>query len=165
VQANLWPSLLADILLPTLPKAPSKDVKVIAVGLVKLVTQSEAMLTEPCVRTWPLALNALLKLLLQPGKHAQKDGGSDINEEALSLIDLEEQNAGYQAGFSKLAASQPLPTDPVPHVSDASEYLASEFARAVREGQQGRYKRLLSGAEPQLAAPLIQALGAAGVSL
>ncbi|KDQ12400.1 hypothetical protein BOTBODRAFT_34372 [Botryobasidium botryosum FD-172 SS1] len=165
VQANLWPSLLADVLLPTLSKTPAKDVKVVAVGLVRLVTQSEAMLTEPCARTWPLALNALLKLLLQPGKHAQKDGNSDLNEEALSLIDLEEQNAGYQAGFSKLAASQPLPTDPVPHVSDVSEYLAGEFARAVREDRRGRYKRLLSGAEPQLVAPLIQALGTAGVSL
>jgi len=165
VQANLWPSLLADILLPTLPKTPPKDVKVIAVGLARLVTQSEVMTTEPCVRTWPLALTALLKLLLQPGKHTQKDGNPDITEEGLSLIDVEEQNAGYQAGFSKLAASQPLPTDPVPHVSDASEYLAGEFARAVREDQQGRYKRFLSAVDPQLAAPLIQALGAAGVTL
>lgn len=40
------------VLLPDVQKAPTKDRKIIAVGLANLLSRSNTMLTEPSVRAW-----------------------------------------------------------------------------------------------------------------
>ena len=40
------------VLLPDAQKAPTKDRKIIAVGLANLLAKSETMLTEPSIRAW-----------------------------------------------------------------------------------------------------------------
>lgn len=39
-------------MLPQAPKTAVKDRKVVSVGLTRLLTQSETMLTEPLVKAW-----------------------------------------------------------------------------------------------------------------
>lgn len=52
---------------------------------------------------------------------------------AFTQVDIEEQTAGYQAAYSRLAASEAPPTDPTAHIPNPHAYLGQELTRAVRE--------------------------------
>ncbi|KAF8329082.1 Cse1-domain-containing protein [Cantharellus anzutake] len=130
IQGGLWTSILGNIVLPQLPKFLPKDRKLVTVGLARLLTQCDEMLQPPNSTLWPSTLVALLELLNMPG--LTKDLGTDADTEDLSSIDHEEQNAGYQAAFTRLAASTPPKFDPVAYVGDAKGYLKLELSRFAR---------------------------------
>ena len=53
-------------------------------------------------------------------------------------IDIEEQNAGYQAAYSKLAASETGYTDPVGFIQDPQAFLGQSLQVLVKEKPQIR---------------------------
>lgn len=64
----------------------------------------------------------LVKLFSEPqylaSKEGESTGGTGVTE-----IDYEEQTAGYQAAYSRLAASESGPVDPVGYVGDVRAFL------------------------------------------
>lgn len=103
------------------------------------------MMQEPMVQSWyaaivclfrsaanstcrPAGYSALGKLFSEP----QYFKTSDENATAgLTEIDFEEQTAGYQAAYSRLAASESKEVDPVAHVQNPQAYLQEQL-RAVQ---------------------------------
>lgn len=73
----------------------------------------------------PALLNLLVGLFKEPKAFATaEDAGTGVTD-----IDLEEQAAGYQAAYSKLAtAAAPLP-DVVAYAGDVRSYVAGEVTR------------------------------------
>ena len=53
----------------------------------------------------------------------------ETTDEAITAIDFEEQGAGYQAAFSRLAASESAETDPVAYVQNPLLFLQQELER------------------------------------
>jgi exportin-2 (importin alpha re-exporter) len=49
---RLWSQILGNFVVPQVSKLASKDRKVAAVGLICMLTQSQAMLAEPNVTVW-----------------------------------------------------------------------------------------------------------------
>lgn len=49
---RLWSQILANFVIPQVPKMPHKDRKLAVVGLTRMLTQSAFMLQEPSVRAW-----------------------------------------------------------------------------------------------------------------
>jgi hypothetical protein len=49
---SLWSQVLANIVIPQVPKMLPKDRKVVAVGLTKLLTESKFMLQDANVQSW-----------------------------------------------------------------------------------------------------------------
>ncbi|THH02005.1 hypothetical protein EW026_g797 [Hermanssonia centrifuga] len=126
IQPNLWPQILTNFVVPQVPKMPTKDRKLAAVGMTKLLTQSAIMLQEPAVQAWPQAFQALAKLFSEP-QYLTKDKDEDPDA-GLTVIDYEEQTAGYQAAYSRLAASETASVDPVAYVRDPRDFLGNELA-------------------------------------
>lgn len=82
--------------------------------------------------------------LLDSRGTTKESTSTDTNvEDALSSIDHEEQSAGYQASFSRLAASEAPRTDPVAYVSDPVAFVRTELGRLSGDE---RVKVLLSAA-------------------
>ncbi|EJD01973.1 Cse1-domain-containing protein [Fomitiporia mediterranea MF3/22] len=133
VQPQLWSQILGNVVVPQVHKILPKDRKVAIVGLTKMLTQSNVTLAEPAISQWPAAFSELTKLFTE-SKHltsAQSTEAEDPDE-VLRSIDFEEQGAGYQAAYSKLAASESsLPEDPVPSVTDPRAYVGEKFAAAA----------------------------------
>jgi exportin-2 (importin alpha re-exporter) len=77
-------------------------------------------------------LSTLHRLFSDP-QYLTKDTPEDPDA-GLTAIDYEEQNAGYQAAYSRLAASESVPVDPVAHVGDPRELLSAELERLRKEG-------------------------------
>lgn len=137
-QVGLFAQVL-PVLLPDVQKAPTKDRKIIAVGLSNILTKSPTMLQEPSIRAWTPTLTALLKLFLLPLPLTTTTSLDD-----LAIPDTDEVT--YQASYSKLGASERIVEDPVAHVVDPKEWLA----RGLVE---------ISTARPGLIGPMIQAVG------
>ena len=77
---------------------------------------------------------------------------NDTASVGITDIDQEEQTAGYQAAYSRLAASETLEADPVAYVRNPEEYLRSELQEMRgRSGQQ--LQTLLSAADPNVVGP------------
>ncbi len=75
---------------------------------------------------------AVLEALFKSGEAITKKASTeDQNDALLSTIDQEEQSAGYQAAYSKLAASETAQTDPVEYVTDARRFFAEELQKAL----------------------------------
>jgi len=53
----------------------------------------------------------------------------EVTDEAITAIDFEEQDAGYQAAFSRLPASESAETDPVAYVQNPLLFLQQELER------------------------------------
>ena len=82
----------------------------------------------------------------------------------ITQIDYEEQTAGYQAAYSKLAASESVEVDAVAYIRDPQQYLGEQLVSlSKRNGQQ--LKVLLSAADPVTVGPFVQALSAGGYVL
>ncbi|KAI9569377.1 armadillo-type protein [Boletus coccyginus] len=122
IQPQLWSQILTGFVIPQVQKMPHKDRKVVAVGLTRMLTESQVMLSEPASRSWPAVLTALVKLFSEPRYLASKEGDS-VGGTGLTEIDYEEQTAGYQAAYSRLAASESGPVDPVGYVGDVRAFL------------------------------------------
>jgi exportin-2 (importin alpha re-exporter) len=65
----------------------------------------------------------------------------------LTTLDYEEQNVGYQAAFSRLAASQPAKVDPVAYVTNSQAFMQSELAKLINSDTSGMVRSLVGQAE------------------
>lgn len=92
-------------------------------------------------------------------QHLRKDKTED-GDEGLTAIDFEEQNAGYQAAYSRLAASESGGVDPVAHIRDPEAFLGLEISRVAKADP--RVKTMLT-TDPSVAA-FVQRLIATGYS-
>ncbi|KIJ59904.1 hypothetical protein HYDPIDRAFT_99775 [Hydnomerulius pinastri MD-312] len=156
IQPQLWSQILTGFVVPQVPKMPHKDRKVAAVGLTRMLTESTVMLSEPSVRTWPAAFTSLVKLFAEP--QYLKSSTSDDASTGLTEIDYEEQTAGYQAAYSRLAASESAPEDPVGYVKDPRELLGRKLS-AMGTGVVGG---LVAGCEQGVVQPFLAGLVAEG---
>lgn len=76
----------------------------------------------------------------------------DTTSVGLTDIDQEEQTAGYQAAYSRLAASETAEADPVGYVRDAEEFLRNELQEMRgRNGQQ--LQTLLAATDASVVGP------------
>ena len=76
-----------------------------------------------------------MKLFLEPQHLASKTSTEEEADAQLGLteVDYEEQTAGYQAAYSKLAASELAVVDPVAYVRDPQDFLGKELGRMKKE--------------------------------
>jgi len=124
IQLQLWSQVLNNFVAGELPKIQLKDHKVVVVGLTRILTQSDLMMQEPSIHTWPWMFTALLKLFPEPKYFKGKEAESQDPYFGLTDVDYEDQNAGYQAAYSRLTASESAPADPVAYVGNLKEFLA-----------------------------------------
>jgi len=144
IQPGLWSNILNNFVIPEAPKFPPKDRKLAAIGLTRLICQSTFMLQEPLVRSWSTAYTSLGKLFSERQYFEIKK--EETTDEAITAIDFEEQDAGYQAAFSRLAASESAETDPVAYVQNPLLFLQQELEKLTsKHGQQ--IQMLISVAE------------------
>ncbi|GAA5824131.1 hypothetical protein JCM5353_006154 [Sporobolomyces roseus] len=160
------PGLFAQVmpvLLPEAQKVPTKDRKLVVVGLTNLLTRSTKMLNEPHVRIWSTMMESLLKLLILPLAIAKTTSQA---EEEVEIADLDEAAAGlgYQASFSKLGASEKPKEDPVAWCKDPKEWLAKGL-QELSSRQPGRLPTLMQAVNPQFATPFMQYLSSNGIDL
>jgi exportin-2 (importin alpha re-exporter) len=107
----------------------------------------------------PSTFGSLVKLFSEP-QYLTK--GTDEDPDAgLTAIDWEEQNAGYQAAYSRLAASETVKADPVAYIRDPREFLGQELVRLSNADP--RVKTLVR-ANPETV-PFVQALAASGFAV
>ncbi|KAG8999003.1 importin-alpha export receptor [Tulasnella sp. JGI-2019a] len=130
VQAGIWGQLFGGVILPEIPKTRKSDAKAVVVGTTRLLTESSVMLMPQATELWQKTFVALEQLLSQ-SETVTKDVEDDDPDAALTAIDFEEQTAGYQAAFSKLAASAPARVDPVAYVQDPISFAKQELAKAT----------------------------------
>lgn len=91
-------------------------------------------------------------------------------DEVLRSLDFEDAasgagGAGYQAAYSKLAASEAPVDDPVANVSDAHEFVARALANKVRGDVGGQVRQMIGAADAAVVGPFVQGLAAVGHSI
>ncbi|KAJ7281661.1 CAS/CSE protein [Mycena rebaudengoi] len=158
IQPRLWSQVLTNFVITQVPLMPLKDRKLAVVGLIRLLTRSDLMMQEPSVQLWPGTFTSLVQLLrsqyLAGATSAARTGDDASNSVGNTEVDQEEQSAGYQAAYSRLAASESAEADPVGYVRDAEEYLRSELGQL-----RGRYgpqlQALLSAADANIVGPFL----------
>ncbi|KAG2131005.1 CAS/CSE protein [Suillus clintonianus] len=158
IQPQLWSQILLNFIVPQVPKMPHKDRKVAAVGLIRMLTQSTIMLTPPSAQSWPQAFVSVIKLFSEPqylAKSKDEEQSTGITE-----IDFEEQTAGYQAAYSRLAAADGAPVDPVAYVRNPQDFLGQALVKA-----DPRVKGLLAAGDAKVVQPFLQALAASGYAI
>ena len=106
----------------------------------------------------PVTFTALVGLFREP--QYLKNKSDEDADSGLTEIDYEEQTAGYQAAYSRLAASEGVVIDPVAYVRDPREFLGQELVRVAKSNPQ--VKTLLEAGDVTVVGPFVQALGAAG---
>lgn len=160
VQPGLWGQVLANFVIPQLPKMPTKDRKLAAVGMTRMLTQSEYTLRD--ASTWTTGFTSLVKLFQEP-QYLTKSSEAD-DAAGFTQIDYEEQTAGYQAAYSRLSASEETVKDPVAYVRDPRDFLGQKLIElAGREaGMKEKIRGMLGGADPALVGPFVQGLVGSG---
>lgn len=73
----------------------------------------------------PKAYQAVVKLFNEP-QHLSKKAEEDPHA-GLTEIDYEEQTAGYQAAYSRLAASENQEADPVAYISNPQQFFQEQL--------------------------------------
>jgi exportin-2 (importin alpha re-exporter) len=170
---RLWSQIVSNFVVPQTSKLAVKDRKVAVVGLTRLLTQSAFSLKEPNVKTWlkpllttmnlhayrsirPALLDQLVGLFREPRAFAAaEDAGTGVTN-----IDLEEQAAGYQAAYSKLAAATAPPPDLVAYVGNVRSYVAGEFTRLL--STEPNVKMLVEQVDQNQLRPFLSGLGVTG---
>ncbi|KAE9399137.1 Cse1-domain-containing protein [Gymnopus androsaceus JB14] len=167
IQPRLWSQILTTFMLPLVPKMPHKERKLAAVGMTRILFQSQYSIQEPSVANWPAALESLIKLFSEPQYLTKTSGTTDEGDAlvaAITEIDFEEQTAGYQAAYSRLAASESAEVDPVAYVHDPQVFLGEQVVEFSRR-QGGVLKQLLARGNPGVIQPFVGSLAAAGYSI
>ncbi|KAJ7043405.1 CAS/CSE protein [Mycena alexandri] len=158
IQPRLWSQIMTNFVVPQVPLMPQKDRKLAVVGLTRLLTRSSSMMQDPNVQLWPPAFTTLAQLFKSQylaGATASTRTGDDTTSVGLTDVDQEEQAAGYQAAYSRLAASETAEADPIAYVREPEEFLRSELQEMRgRNGQQ--LQTLLAAVDPSLVAPFVQ---------
>ncbi|KAJ3501585.1 hypothetical protein NLJ89_g9272 [Agrocybe chaxingu] len=143
IQTGLWYQLLVNFVIPQAPKFPHKERKLAAVGITRILCESDLMVQEPSVRAWTYLYEALGKLFTEPQHFEKKKEEAD--DVAITAIDFEEQAAGYQAAYSRLAASETAEVDdPVAYVQNPMEFLQQDLERA--KAKHGQIQALINAA-------------------
>lgn len=164
---RLWFQILTNFVAPQAPKFPHKERKLAVVGITCLLCHSTLMLEEPSVRAWyaPSRFPPISQFIANPSSHPPScrsivyaalgklfterqylDQKPADAGDATTVIDFEEQAAGYQAAYSRLAASETPEEDPVAYVQNPLQYLQQEIARlTARHGQ--KVQSLIGAAE------------------
>jgi len=137
IQGGLWSQIMTNFVIPQVPLTVPKDQKVVAVGIVRMLVESEVMRKPELVNTWIQSLAGLYRLFANPQHLAKKSARGEDPDAGLTAIDHEEQNAGYQATYSRLAASESATVDPVGYVNDPRELLENELGRLSGQGAFG----------------------------
>jgi len=106
---------------------------------------------------------SLIKLFSEPQYLSQKSP-SDEQDVGITEIDYEEQTAGYQAAYSRLAGSSSAEKDPVEYVPDPQAYLGQEMVRFCREQGQGA-KELLGKGDAGVLQPFLRSMASAGYAI
>ena len=112
----------------------------------------------------PACFTELVKLFSE-SKHltsAQKTDTQDPDE-ALRALDFEEQGTGYQASYSKLAASETVEEDPVAYVANPRDFVGQELVRISKTDAQLRNR--IQAADSNVVVPFMQALAGSGFVL
>ncbi|KAF8650732.1 hypothetical protein AX16_005105 [Volvariella volvacea WC 439] len=170
IQPQLWSQVFANFVVPQVPKMPHKDRKLAAVGLVRLLTRSLVQRQEPAIRSWPAGFVALVKLFSEP-QHLSSKSSEDDQNVGLTEIDYEEQTAGYQAAYSRLAASELPEADPVGYVNDVQALVGQELSNLSQATGGQQVKALIGAAgagnvqEQQVVTQFVQALIGAGYQI
>ena len=81
----------------------------------------------------------------------------------LTQVDFEEQTAGYQAAYSRLAAAEAAPVDPVAHVKDLKAFVGQELAQL--SARDPRVKAWVARTDASVTGPFVQALAASGYNI
>ncbi|KAF8063522.1 CAS/CSE protein [Lyophyllum atratum] len=161
IQPNLWSQILLNFIVPQVPLLPTKDRKLAVVGITRLLTQSSYMMQQPTMSAWPPTFASLGKLFKEPQYlNGVKVEGEDPHA-GVTEIDYEEQTAGYQAAYSRLAAADTPELDPVEYVRDPQQFLGEALV-GLAKSRGGDVKAMVQAAD---AAPLVGALAAAGYGL
>ncbi|CDO76999.1 hypothetical protein BN946_scf184298.g26 [Trametes cinnabarina] len=161
IQPGLWAQILANFVIPQAPKMPPKDRKVVIVGLTRLLTQSSLMLREPLIQAWPPTFQALVKLFKEDQLLTKKD--DEDPDAGITQIDYEEQTAGYQAAYSRLAAAETIPVDPVAQVKDLRAFVGQELA--ALSSANPSVKAMIAATDVSVTGPFVQGLAAAGYTI
>ncbi|KAG6868898.1 hypothetical protein C0993_008196 [Termitomyces sp. T159_Od127] len=161
IQPGLWSQILITFIVPQIPKMPPRERKLTVVGATRLLTQSNLMTQQPSAAAWPPTFGSLVKLFREPQYLTNSKTDEDPHA-GLTEIDFEEQTAGYQAAYSRLAASETPEADPVDYVRDPQQFLGQELVQLSKRHGQG-VKAMIEAA-PDVG-PFIQALASAGYVL
>ncbi|KAJ7594086.1 CAS/CSE protein [Mycena floridula] len=162
IQPQLWSQILANFIIPQVPKMPHKERKLAVIGLIRLLTESSYMVQTPFSQAWAPSFAALVRLFSEPQYLAASKTDEDPDA-AITQIDFEEQTAGYQAAYSRLAASESPEADPVAYVANPQQFVGEKLVAFC--GAQPAGKSLISAADPKVVGPFIQALASAGYVL
>ncbi|PFH53505.1 hypothetical protein AMATHDRAFT_54636 [Amanita thiersii Skay4041] len=162
IQPQLWSQILSNFIIPQVPKVPHKDRKIAAVGTVLMLTQSKFMVQQPAISSWPAMFTVLAKLFTEPEFLTKSQKDSEDAHTGLTSIDFEEQAAGYQAAYSRLAASETGEPDYVAYVRNPQEFLGQRLTEFSKKHGSEEVKRLLHAGDQSVVGPLLQSLAAAG---
>ncbi|KAF8635563.1 hypothetical protein AX15_000213 [Amanita polypyramis BW_CC] len=162
IQPQLWAQILSNFMNPQIPRMPHKDRKIAAVGTIRMLTQSKIMVQEPAIRSWPVTFTSVARLFSEPQYLSRPDKESDDPYAGLTEIDYEEQTAGYQTAYSRLAASETSEADYVGHIRNPQEFLGQQLIEFSKAYGPGNVQRLLGSADQSVVGPLLQALSTAG---
>lgn len=106
-------------------------------------------------RRRPEAFTTIVKLFHEP-QYLKDEGAGEDTHSGITDIDCEEQTAGYQAAYSRLAASESPEVDPVGYVRDPRDFLAQELARIAKTD--GSQLKMMLEATGAVGRPLLQSL-------
>ncbi|KAF9259931.1 Cse1-domain-containing protein [Marasmius fiardii PR-910] len=170
IQPGLWSQITNNFIIPQLERFSAKDKKPAEMGMIRMLFRSERFLQPPSVQSWPAAFTSLIKLFGAAGSNLKdaKPSGSTNDDDAfvaMTAIDEEEQTAGYQAAYSRLAAAESVEGDPLSYVSDTQKFLGEEMVRFSKTDGGVRLKMLLGQVDPSVVGPVVQSLASAGYSI
>lgn len=156
VQSGLFGQLLENVIAPDLGKLSAKQRFDTAAGLIRLLTESDAMLTT-YANAWPVLMSSVVQLLSQTTPAPDEAVDDDV--------ELDEQ--GFQAAFSQLAAAGLLRDASAPNTEawagrDLWAYLVRQLS-TVSLQRPGTVPPLLQRMLAEAQAPLTEALQKGGV--
>jgi exportin-2 (importin alpha re-exporter) len=103
-------------------------------------------------RNRPAAFASLAHLF--HGPQALSQSSSDNDASGVTSIDIEEQSAGYQAAYSRLAAADLAPIDPAAHIPDVRIFARERFAQFAQS--EPRARALIDAARPNAPQTVIE---------
>ncbi|CAG8707166.1 4269_t:CDS:10 [Cetraspora pellucida] len=134
IQDKLFLDVLNAFIIPDLQKIQGyTDRRICAIAMIRLLTQSDLILSEKYISTWPVILAALIKLFEAPTEIESYDA-----EEELLNFDFEEDRQ-FQTTFAKLTTASKPRIDPTASIPEPKVYLAQELQRLSQAYPDGRY--------------------------
>ncbi|KAF8307881.1 Cse1-domain-containing protein [Clavulina sp. PMI_390] len=127
IQPGLWVNVVTGIIVPQMPHFRQRDRRLVGAGVTRLLL-SEEMLVAPQINTWSVQISFFAGVSISEPANANVAADADV----LSAIDHEEQTAGYQAAYARLAASETTTADPVAYVgTDVVAWMKAQLSEAA----------------------------------